>query len=101
MMDSSSGIGGGSKPIQPSESKGPEETSGEPTGKSLENALHAPVKTLGQLKQVLIDNLGEKEGKKLYNSFMKSFMMQILNQVQESAQQAKKAAQSMRESTQR
>lgn len=98
-MGDTSGIGEGSS-IQPPGSSGVGETPGGPSGGSVENALHTPVATLGQLKQVLIQNLGEKEGTKLYNTFIQSFAMQMLSQIQHSAQQAQRAAQQMREGPQ-
>lgn len=95
-MGDASGIGREGKPIQPSESTGPKELSGDVSGGSIQKALHTPVKTLGQLKKVLIDNLGEKEGTKLYNNFIKSFALMMLSQIREAAQGAAKAAQQMR-----
>lgn len=83
---------GGISPIKPTDGS-QEATSG---GGSLEAALHTPVQTLGQLKQVLIANLGEENGTKAYNAFIQSFAMQMMQQVQQSAAQAQKAAQQMR-----
>ncbi len=99
-MGETSGIGPESKPIGPAGTSGPKETSQGPSSGSIENAMHTPVKNLGQLKQVLIDNLGEEQGKKMFNNFVKSFAMQMITQVQHSAQQAKKAAQQMRQGPQ-
>jgi hypothetical protein len=92
-MNSSSGIGGAA----PTPEKVPETGGVHEMGKkSTESVLQTKVATLGQLKALLIQNYGEKEGLKFYNQFMKSFAMVILQQVQQSAEQAKKAAQSMR-----
>ncbi|MCC5832137.1 MAG: hypothetical protein JJU12_03745 [Chlamydiales bacterium] len=102
-MADTGGIGGEGSKVPPSESPGVGGVPGGPggpSGGSIENALHTRVATLGQLKQVLVDNLGEKEGTKLYNGFVKSLAMQILGQVQQSAEQAKKAARQMREGPQ-
>ncbi len=100
-MGESSGIGGGgSLPIKPNEPEKLGDVTGQPSGGSIENALHTPVKNLNQLKQVLIENLGKKEGTKMYNGFVKSFAMQMLSQMQQSAAQAKKAAQQMRQGPQ-
>ena len=88
-MDSS-GIGG------PTESTGPDKIPSGPSEGALENALHTPVKTLGDLKRVLISSMGEKEGTKFYNNFLKSFAMLMLNQVQHAASAAKKASRQMR-----
>ncbi len=93
-------IGREPSPIKPTESSGVGQVPGEPSGGNIENALHTPVSTLGQLKKVLIDTLGEKEGTKMYNSFIKSFAMQMISQIQQSAEQAKKAAQQMRQGPQ-
>lgn len=95
-------IEGESSPIRPEipgMGKIPEEKGG-PSGGSIEKALHTKVKTLGQLKQVLIDNLGKKEGEKVYNYFMGSIAMEMLSQIQHAAQQAKKASQQMRANNQ-
>lgn len=94
-MGNTGGIGPEGPSIRPTETSGPGGVTGQPSGGSVENVLHAKVKTLGQLKQVLVQNLGEKEGTKLYNNFIQAFAMQMINQVQQSAAQAKKAAQQM------
>jgi hypothetical protein len=99
-MGDTSGIGKEGSSIPTPGSSGVGGVSGEPSGASIENALHTPVANLGQLKKVLIDNLGEEEGKKLYNTFVKTFAMQMLSQLQHSADQAKQAAQQMRQGPQ-
>jgi hypothetical protein len=66
---------------------------------SVEAALHTPVKTLGELKKVLVSNFGEKTGMKVYNQFMMSFAMLMMQQMQDSAEHAKKASQDMRTDT--
>ena len=82
--------------VSPTESSDIGKVLGKPTGQQMEYALHTPVKTLGDLKRILIDNLGEENGTKYYNSFIKSFSMLMLNQIQQSARGAKKAAEQMR-----
>jgi hypothetical protein len=62
----------------------------------IEAALQTPVRTLGQLKELLIANLGEETGTKFYNSFMNSFGMLMIEQVRKAASSAQKAAQNMR-----
>lgn len=62
----------------------------------LQNAMHTPISDLGQLKAMLIANLGEAAGKKLYNSFMTSIVMGMLQQLQASAAHAKQASQNAR-----
>lgn len=69
---------------------------GGPGGSAVYDAMHAEVRTLGELKKALIKNLGEHDGMKLYNSFMKSFALAMLAQMQQTAARAKKAAQQMR-----
>ena len=90
-MSDTSGIGQG--PVKPPETGGVE---GGPSGGSIEKALHAKVRTLGQLKEILIENLGEEDGKKMYAQFVKSFSMLMLNQVQQAAKAAKQASKSMK-----
>lgn len=92
-MSEAGGIGRGSPANQSPEIKKME--SG-PEGEKVANVLHEKVKNLGQLKQMLVKNLGEKEGDKLYNSFLTSFAMIMLEQIQHSAQKAKQAAQQAR-----
>lgn len=93
-MSSSSGIGGSNpSPITPQTGAtgGPEPSSG-----SVEAAMRTPVANLEQLKQVLVQNLGEEKGTKLYNSFLSSFTMLMIQQMQSSARQAEKASEGMR-----
>lgn len=93
-MGKTSGIGDESfKPAEPVHLGVEKGSSGD---KGMEAALHTGVRTTGELKQLLIKSLGEKDGKKLYNSFMQSIGMMMLSQVQKSAEHAKKAAQEMR-----
>ena len=94
MAGNTGGVGGESSPIESSKASG---VPGEPSGGDLQAALHTPVRTLGELKEMLIKHLGKEKGTKLYNTFMKSFAMQVMSQVQHSAQQAQKAAQQMRQ----
>ena len=69
-----------------------------PKGKGgIVKALDTPVKTLGQLKSVLEQNLGKKEGDKLYKTFMTSFVMTMLAPIRTAQQQAQAAARKMRE----
>jgi len=96
-MSSSKGIGGPSS--SPEEIPGLGEVSGL-SQSEVSGLLHTGISNLGQLKSVLISYLGEEQGKKFYNEFMKSFAMQILEQMQQSAQQAKKASEHMRTDTQ-
>lgn len=90
-MSHSGGVGGPSPKI-PGVGAAPEGVSGE----DVAAAMHAPIHTLGELKNVLISHFGEKEGMKVYNGFMMSFAMIMLSQVRQTAQQAQKASQSMR-----
>jgi len=90
---SASGVGGSSHT--------PEKVPGlgATTGVGSENVgdlLHTKVATLGELKAVLVQSLGEHQGTKFYNMFIQSFAMIMLQQIQSSAAQAKKAAQDMR-----
>lgn len=62
----------------------------------LQNAMHTPIANLGQLEAMLVANLGEAAGKKLYKSFMTSIVMGMLQQIQASAAHAKKASQDAR-----
>lgn len=90
-----SGIGGPEGP-KPEEIGGLAKTGEGPSGGDVSAALHAKVKTLGELKAVLIRYLGEKQGTKMYNTFIQSFAMIMLSQIQQSAEAAKKAAQQTR-----
>jgi hypothetical protein len=95
-MDQSSSVGG----TNPSEEI---PGFGEVQGMSQQdvgNLMHAKIANLDQLKAVLIQYMGEKQGKKFYDEFMKSIAMIMLQQIQESATQAKKASQNMRMDTQ-
>lgn len=91
---STSGIGDNSsfKPVEPhlGDKKGPEEATGTAA------ALHTGVRTIGELKQLLISSLGPKAGTEFYNNFMKTMTLTMLAQVQKSAEHAKQAAREMR-----
>lgn len=67
------------------------------SGQEGANVMQTPIHTLGELKKVLVEHFGEKDGKKAYNNFLFSFGMLMLSQVQHSADQAKKASQRMRQ----
>jgi hypothetical protein len=94
-MNHSSSVGdpNASKPIAPSLSTA--DTAGI-SGSDLQGAMQTPVSSTGDLKAMLIAKLGEEEGLKLYNGFMKSFVMLMLQQIQESAAHAKAASQRAR-----
>lgn len=94
-----SGVSGSEGP-KPEELGGPSKASEGPSGGDVAAAMQAKVKTLGELKAVLIQHLGEKEGTKLYNTFLQSFVMTMLAQLRQSAQGADKAAQQMRNTPQ-
>lgn len=98
-MSNTGGIGNPNPPTPPSL---PGLSASDTAGISASNVqavLHTPVANLGQLKALLIANLGEQAGTKLYNSFMTSFAMIMMQQIQDSAQGAKQASQSMRTGT--
>lgn len=65
------------------------------TKQELVKAMETPVHTLGQLKQVLIQSLGEEKGKKLYNHFLMSLVASMLSQIRQSQQSADQATKSM------
>jgi hypothetical protein len=65
-------------------------------GEDIPGLLHAKVSTLRQLKDLLIQHLGEKQGTKFFNQFVMSSALMMLQQVRASAEQARKAAQEMR-----
>lgn len=88
------GISGMPDPENPiSKVEGPSDGA---AGADISGLMKIKVGTLGQLKAALIQYLGEKEGMKFYNQFLRTFAMTMLQQVQQSASQAKKAAQGMR-----
>ncbi len=62
----------------------------------LQKAMHTPISDVGQLKAMLIAELGESAGTKLYNSFMTTMVMGMLQQIQASAAHAKQASQNAR-----
>lgn len=95
-MSNTGGIGGSSSSGEAPEIKELKSMEQGPKGQSIENALHTKVSTLGELKAMLVKNLGEKNGTKMYNEFIQSFAMLMLEQIQQSAEQAKKASQQMR-----
>jgi hypothetical protein len=70
--------------------------SAEGGGDDVRGLLDTKVRTLGELKAILIKHLGEKKGLKFYNEFMTSIAMMMQLQVQHAAERAKKAAQDMR-----
>ncbi|MCB1181054.1 MAG: hypothetical protein KDK55_03410 [Chlamydiia bacterium] len=67
------------------------------SGGNILAAMETPVRTLGQLKTVLIENLGKKEGEKFYQTFLKSFVMTMLAPIRTAEQQAQQAAKKMRQ----
>ncbi len=79
-MSESSGIGGTPlKPTETSESGGP---TGEPSSASVESALKTPVRTLGELKKMLIEKLGHKKGLEMYNRFLTGIGQVMYSQMQ-------------------
>ncbi len=52
--------------------------------------MNEKVRTLGDLKAVMVKHLGEEKGKKLYNFFMQSMAMQMLAQVRATAPKSHK-----------
>jgi hypothetical protein len=65
-------------------------------GGGLQAAITTPVKTLGDLKNLLISNLGPQQGTKLYNTFLKSIAMAMLAPLRTAQQQAQQAVRQMR-----
>jgi len=83
-----SGIGGsGASSLQP--------TSTSLTPASWEVSIHTPVRTLADLKNVLIEHMGEKKGMQLYNFFLSSIVTASVTQMQQSSQAADQAAKGM------
>lgn len=98
-MSKSGGVGEPSfNPPQDTPQAGPTGPVGDKSGGggSIGAAMSTPVHNLGELKQVLISNLGQEKGTQFYNMFLKTMAMMMLSQVQQSAEQAKKASQQMR-----
>ncbi|MEZ5315364.1 MAG: hypothetical protein R3E91_04045 [Chlamydiales bacterium] len=83
-------------PIHPISSSNMDGMKSELQDKSMEQAFHIPVSNLNQLKNVLVDRLGEKEGMKSYIHFMSLFAQQIFSQIRQSADHAQKASKEMR-----
>lgn len=81
--------------IQGPGSSGPVTPTGNSTNQELINAMNTPVRTLGDLKRVLIQNLGEEKGKKLYNHFIMSMVNSMLSQLRQTQQSADQATKSM------
>lgn len=94
-MSSGSGQVGGGGSFDPAKIQGNQPASGSPTGGDLQAALHTKVSNLGELKSMLTQTLGEKDGKKMYDQFMKSFLMIMLTQMQQSAKGADQASKQM------
>lgn len=69
------------------------------SGEDVSSLMHTKIGTLGQLKAVLVQYMGESKGTKFYDQFLTSFAMIMLQQIQESAEQAKQASQDMRMDT--
>lgn len=65
-------------------------------GGTMGAALSTPVHSLGELKELLIANLGKEKGTKFYNMVLKTIGMMMLSQVQGASEQARKAAHEMR-----
>lgn len=59
------------------------------------------IKTLEHLKQRLINKLGEKEGKKKFDQFLKLFVKSMVDQVKKASDRAIKAMKEARRETQR
>lgn len=53
------------------------------------------VKTLGDLKNVLVGRLGKEKGEKLYNQFIQSIALGMLSNMRVSEKAAQKAAKKM------
>ncbi len=70
-----------------------------PTGDPMQEAMNTKVATLGQLKKVLIDHLGEKKGMKLYNLFLKNLALSMLSQMRQAQAGADAATKSMRQTS--
>lgn len=79
----------------PGQSSQPMPTTPATPQQELEVAAKTPVKTLADLKRVLIEHLGEKNGKKMYNHFLKSVIESMLSQMRHSQQSADQATKSM------
>ncbi len=82
----------------PSESHKPEPVplvSPDSEREKLLKAMETPVSNLGQLKKVLVDNLGEQKGLKLYNHFVRGLVMAMLSQIRQTSQSADQATKKM------
>jgi hypothetical protein len=93
-MNQSSGAGGIGGTAPSSETKGVPETVG--GGGDDASVMQTPIRTLDDMKNLLIQHYGQEQGNKLYQSFLKSVIMMMFSQMQESAEHAKQAAQKMR-----
>lgn len=60
------------------------------------SAFHMPVKTLDDLKQALIAQMGEEKGAALYEQFMKSMLFMAFGTMHKDMQRSQKAAKQMR-----
>ncbi len=58
-------------------------------------AMSTPVRTLGELKSVLLKSLGKEKGTKLYNHFLMGIVQSMLSDVRQAAQRADQAAKDM------
>jgi hypothetical protein len=93
-MDGTSGVGP-AKPGEAPEIGAPQEG---PSGGG--DVLHTKLRTLDDLKNLLISQYGEQKGKKFYKMFIQSFAMMMLQQVQSTAEHAKQAEREARQEAQ-
>lgn len=86
-MSDTQGVGGsgGTGPVQ-----GPKNIVEAPAESDVQGLMNEKVRTLGDLKAVMVKHLGEEKGKKLYNFFMQSMAMQMLAQVRATAPKSHK-----------
>lgn len=59
-----------------------------PSGPQSADVKELKIRTLSDLKGALVDKLGEEEGNKMYNDWMKSMGMMMITDMQKSAQRA-------------
>lgn len=86
-----------SNPLQPITPPSIGAIPGGPTGAAPQgDGMHTPIKSMSEMKNVIVQSMGEEKGNELYNKFIKSFVTQMITQMQHFAQRAKTAAAEMR-----
>lgn len=63
--------------------------------------FQGPVKTLEQLREALVQKMGQEEGTKMYERFIQSLMVSTFGTIHKDMMRARKASKQMREALNR